>query len=98
MYRSMQRRATYPVVTSNNIMKEIKSWNKNKIEDRKLALRQTMVDKDILNMKRLHEQERQGLSRLMENSVRKTTPSTEEYLDRSQKRSVLCADYIGTFF
>lgn len=94
----MQRRATYPVVTSNNMMKEIKSWNKNKMEDRKLALRQTMVDKDILNMKRLHEQERQELSRVMENSVRKTTPSTEEYLDRSQKRSVLCTDYIGAFF
>jgi len=67
-------------------MNEIKSWSKNKREDRKLAMQQTLVEKDMLMRRRLHDTERLQVSRNMEENVKKTTPSTEEYLDRSQKR------------
>lgn len=92
MSRRTNRRASLPVLGPNNLMNEIKSWSKNKLEDRKLAMRYTMVDKDMMNRRRLHEYEKQEVSRHMEESIKKTTPSTEEYLDRSQKRYALLTD------
>ena len=49
-------------------------------------MQQTLVEKDMLMRRRLHDTERLQVSRNMEENVKKTTPSTEEYLDRSQKR------------
>ena len=65
---------------------EMKSWKQNKMEEKRLALKNEEVDKHMLNKRKSLLHEKDLLNKDIQDTISKTTPTTDEYLSRSQHR------------
>lgn len=82
-YRAYLRRSS---ISETTLSSEMKSWRRNKNEDRKLALKHDTVDKHMASRRRSVYQEKQQISKDLQENVMKKSPSAEEYLDKSQNK------------
>ncbi|XP_052274919.1 uncharacterized protein LOC127874568 [Dreissena polymorpha] len=64
----------------------MRSWSRNKMEDRKLAMKTTEVDRHAAERRKSFHYETRLVNKDLEENIIKTTPRVEEYLDRNQNR------------
>ncbi|XP_052767539.1 uncharacterized protein LOC128208164 [Mya arenaria] len=71
---------------SNRLDNEMRSWSRNKMEDRKLEMRQAEVDKHKTGRRKSSDAEARLVCRDLEENINKTTPGVDAYLGKSQNR------------
>ncbi|KAH3850700.1 hypothetical protein DPMN_093173 [Dreissena polymorpha] len=84
--KSYKRYGTKEAFGSNNLKNEMRSWSRNKMEDRKLAMKTTEVDRHAAERRKSFHYETRLVNKDLEENIIKTTPRVEEYLDRNQNR------------
>lgn len=73
-------------LSDTNLHSEMKTWRKNKMEDRKLALQNEVVDKHMVNRRKSYQYEKHSLNKEFDDKFSKKTPTADEYLEKSQAK------------
>ncbi|XP_045187700.2 uncharacterized protein LOC123545445 [Mercenaria mercenaria] len=73
-------------LSDTNLHSEMKIWRRNKMEDRKLALQNDMVDKHMAVRRKSYLQEQVSINKDFDKRFSKLTPTADEYLEKSQAK------------
>jgi len=71
---------------SNRLENEMRSWSKNKREDRKLAMHNASMDKYATERRKSLQVEERLVTKELQQNICKTTPDVDTYLDRALHR------------
>ena len=77
---------TYRKYSTSLLASEFRSYGRNKMEDRKLAMHHDGVDKNKERRRKSFVSEKDQINKHFQEKVSKTTPSLEKYLERSQPK------------
>lgn len=72
--------------SDSNLHSEMKTWRRNKMEDRKLALQNEEVDKNKATRRKSYQQDQISLTKDFGEKFSKKTPSADEYLEKCQAK------------